>query len=82
AAEVLRVLRPGGSLHLVDFAGEAHGVHGLLARRVHSDRLADNGGDGIPRLLDAAGFECAEVAARRHPILGRITYYRATRPSS
>jgi hypothetical protein len=41
--------------------------------------LADNAGDGIPRLLGAAGLECTEVAARRHPLLGRIAYFRAVR---
>lgn len=82
AAEVSRVLRPGGSLHLADFAGQMHGIHGFLARRVvKSGHLADNEDDGIPRLLNAAGLECAEVAAHRHPIMGRITYYRALRPA-
>ncbi|SRR6266567_1231159 len=82
AAEVRRVLRPGGSLHLVDFAGETHGVHGFLARRVvRTGHVADNRDDGIRRLLDAAGLECAEVAVRRHPIMGRTGYYRAVRPA-
>lgn len=82
ASEVLRVLRPGGSLHLVDFAGQGHGMHGFPARRmVKSGHVTDNNGDGIPRLLNAAGLECTEVASRRHRIIGRITYYRATRPA-
>src|SRR6266702_2786609 len=82
AAEVSRVLRPGGSLHLVDFAGQTHGVHGFLARRVvRSGHLADSLDDGIPRLLAVAGLDCVELAAPRHPVLGRLTYYRATRPA-
>lgn len=81
-AEVYRVLRPGGSLHLADFAGETHGLHGFLARRMaKSGHLADNLDDGIARLLAAAGFECTEVAAQRHPVMGRIGYYRARKPS-
>jgi ubiquinone/menaquinone biosynthesis C-methylase UbiE len=80
AAEVRRVLRPGGSLHLVDFAGEAHGVHGFLSRRVvKSGHVADN--EGIPRLLGAAGLACAEVAVHDHRIMGRTVYYRAVRPA-
>lgn len=81
AAEVARVLRPGGGLHLVDFAGHAHGLHGFLARVVRSGHLADNLDDGIPRLLTAAGLDCTEVASQRHPVLGRVAYYRATRPA-
>jgi ubiquinone/menaquinone biosynthesis C-methylase UbiE len=82
AAEVSRVLRPGGSLHLVDITGQTHGIHGFLARRAAtSDHLADNLGDGISRLLGAADLQCTEVASRRHPVMGRITYFRATRPA-
>lgn len=75
AAEVLRVLRPGASLHLVDITGEMHGMHGLLARRVvRSGHLA---GHGIPQVLNAAGLNCTEAASHRHPVMGQITYYRA-----
>ncbi|HEY3609011.1 MAG TPA: methyltransferase domain-containing protein [Pseudonocardiaceae bacterium] len=83
AAEVVRVLRPGGSLHVADFTGQAHGgIHGFLARRVaKSAHVVDNLDDGIPRLLTMAGLECTEVAAHRHPVMGRITYYRALRPA-
>lgn len=79
--EVFRVLRPGGRLHVVDFAGHAHGVHGFLAQRMaKAGHVADNQDDGIPRLLGAAGFDCAEVSTRSHPVLGTIRYFRATRP--
>lgn len=82
AAEVLRVLRPGGSLHLVDFAGHVHGVHGFLAGRVlKSGHVTGDIGEGVPRLLGTAGLECTVVASHRHHVMGRITYYRATRPA-
>jgi ubiquinone/menaquinone biosynthesis C-methylase UbiE len=82
AAEIRRVLRPGGSLHLVDFVGQTHGVHGFLASRVfRSGHVTDNHDSGIPRLFTAAGLECDEVAVRRAGVLGSAGYYRATRPA-
>ncbi|HET9532222.1 MAG TPA: class I SAM-dependent methyltransferase, partial [Blastocatellia bacterium] len=41
--EVRRVLKPGGSLHLLDFAGPEAGTEGLLVRLFHSShQLRDN----------------------------------------
>ena len=82
AAEVLRVLRPGGRLHLVDIGGEMTAHDGLAARlMMHNRHAAGNLGDSIPRLLRTAGFDCTEVAVQRHRVIGRLTYYRATRPA-
>ncbi|OBH06794.1 SAM-dependent methyltransferase [Mycobacterium sp. E1747] len=82
ATEIFRVLRPGGSLHLVDIGGDPTADHGVLARLIRSNpHAAGNLGDAIPRLLTAAGFDCTEVASTRHRVLGRLNYYRATRPA-
>jgi ubiquinone/menaquinone biosynthesis C-methylase UbiE len=82
AAEILRVLRPGGRLHLVDIGGSMTAHDGLAAWLVmRSPHAAGNLGDAIPRLLRSAGFDCTEVATQRHRFVGRLTYYRATRPA-
>lgn len=80
AAEIFRVLRPGGRLHLVDMGGDMTAHDGLAARLVkHSPHAAGNLGDAIPRLLRTAGFDCTVVATQRHRFVGRLTYYGATR---
>jgi ubiquinone/menaquinone biosynthesis C-methylase UbiE len=82
AAEIFRVLRPGGRLHLVDVGGAMTARDGLAARlMMHSRLAAANLDDSIPRLLRDAGFDCTELASERHRVLGRLSYYRATRPA-
>lgn len=82
-AEVRRVLRPGGSLHLVDFGGASDRSDGLAARVQHRNRLmADNLGERIPQLMTEAGFAGAAEMAHRATRLGRITHYRAVTPDT
>jgi ubiquinone/menaquinone biosynthesis C-methylase UbiE len=79
--EARRVLKPGGSLHLLDFGGEQVRSDGFMARLHHrSDRLRDNFGDRIPTLMREAGFADPTEVASRVTIAGRLTYYRASEP--
>lgn len=76
--EVRRVLRPGGRLQLLDFAGpeEASG----LARWIHSrHRLRDNAADRVVGLMRDTGFVESAAVARRRGLFGTLVYYQAIR---
>ena len=77
--EIRRVLRPGGQLHLVDFAGTPpkRGLSGHLLHR--STRLAGTLGDRVLAAMREA--DLIDVAENGHgrSRLGGYTYYHATR---
>ena len=79
--EVSRVLKPGGSFHLLDFAGVDHGSHGHLGHLIHSsDRLKDNGQERILQLMRRGGFANAKRVKEGSMLFGllRTAYYEAT----
>jgi SAM-dependent methyltransferase len=79
---VRRVLKPGGSLHLVDFGGPHASGHGAHPHgRRSRGRLADNGERTVIGFLQDAGLADAAKTADG-AMLGfvRIVYYRAGRP--
>jgi ubiquinone/menaquinone biosynthesis C-methylase UbiE len=79
--EVRRVLKPGGRLILLDFAGPDSDPHGFLPRRLHaSHRLADNAENRVLALMRAAGFNEARLIRQEALLLGhgRINYYEAS----
>ena len=83
--EVRRVLTPGGSLHMLDFAGAAANGYGLLTRYFHSShRLKDNSEERILTLMNRAGFvSCGKVMEGVMLFRSlRIAYYRASVPIS
>jgi SAM-dependent methyltransferase len=79
--EVLRVLRPGGALHLVDADGEghAHGGHDHQHRGHAHGPARHHVGAALPDLLRRAGFaEVTETGSDSRRRVGRFTFYRAT----
>jgi ubiquinone/menaquinone biosynthesis C-methylase UbiE len=76
--EIRRVLKPRGSLHLLDFGGTHDHSDGFLSRLLHrSEHLRDNSGDTILALMREAGFADPTEVAQQRTIFGRIFYYQA-----
>lgn len=66
-SETFRVLRPGGSVHIVDIVGHRMGVA--------------NDAEVILDLLRSSGFEVADLGSRRLRFVGPVTFYRGMRPA-
>ncbi len=81
--DVSRVLRPGGSLHLLDFGRPRSRYSSVLARLLHrGQHHRDNIEGHIPEVMSESGFaESAEVA-HRSTVFGTISYYRAAQPGA
>jgi ubiquinone/menaquinone biosynthesis C-methylase UbiE len=76
--EVRRVLRPGGRLELLDFAGPASSGHGALSRLIHSHhRLKDNSDARILDLIALAGFGTPRKVREQGTIFGRLAFFQA-----
>jgi len=80
--EVRRVLKPGGSFHMLDFADpRSGGVHGRLSHLVHSSkRLKDNNEGRMLELMKRAGLVTPVTVAERSLLVGHVAYYQALAP--
>ncbi len=82
--ETRRVLKPGGSLHLLDFVRE-HGSHSGTAgngQLIHrSGAAADRIEGRMTSIMDEAGLVYAREVSRGNFFFGPIAYYRASNPA-
>lgn len=79
--EVRRVLKPGGRLELLDFAGPEFASGGRIARRLHAHALMqDNAATRVLGLCRQAGLLDARPVGHRSFLLGHVAYYEASRP--
>jgi ubiquinone/menaquinone biosynthesis C-methylase UbiE len=78
--EVFRVLKRGGSFHLLDFVPK-DGAHGFIDRFFHSHaRLKDNTHGRILELMNRAGFSESKKMKEESKLfnLMRAAYYKAS----
>jgi ubiquinone/menaquinone biosynthesis C-methylase UbiE len=76
--EVRRVLKPGGSLHMLDFGGSETSRHGFLGHLLHSShRLKDNSESRILALMSQARFSDARKVGQQTMLFWKIAYYQA-----
>lgn len=81
AAEVFRILRPGGELHVLDF-GKPHNAYALLVSYFTrwGEELLENVQGLLPDIFRGAGFNIVEESAHFSTLFGTVSLYRARKP--
>lgn len=83
-SEFLRVLRPGGALHIADFGSPANWLMRFALVFIHlshrPETLKDNLEGRFPRLILDAGFEKVEERASVSSLFGTISIWRGHKP--
>lgn len=77
-AEVRRVLKPGGRLEFLDFAG---GTHHSLAQVLHRRKASAAVNDRLLARMRDAGLVGATCTATLGTLVGTIAYYQASAPA-
>ena len=82
--EILRVLRPGGELHVADWGRPHNLLMRLLAFSVRVGdsfaRTADNVKGRLPALFRDVGFEKVSETARFATLFGTLSLYKVRKP--
>jgi ubiquinone/menaquinone biosynthesis C-methylase UbiE len=80
-ADVFRVLRGGGELHVVDF-GPPRNLYSRLAAFIsaRAEQVADNVRGRLPGMFREARFDHVEETGQLMTIAGALSFYRAVKP--
>jgi FkbM family methyltransferase len=77
--EVQRVLKPGGTFQLMDFAGADLNSHGLVRLFHRAHVLRDNAEGYVLSLMAKAGLADPQRVSCKRVFLAYVAHYRATR---
>jgi hypothetical protein len=84
AAEVARVLKPGGELHVIDLGRPPDPLMRAAVTTVRIfdgfERTRDNVAGALPAIFEEAGLEGATEVRRFRTPIGGLSLYRARRP--
>jgi ubiquinone/menaquinone biosynthesis C-methylase UbiE len=79
--EVLRILRPGGELHIVDFGKPRSPIVKPITQVIaRLEEATDNLNGLLPAMLAESGFVQVEETGYIVTLLGSLSFYRAVRP--
>jgi ubiquinone/menaquinone biosynthesis C-methylase UbiE len=85
-AQVRRVLKPGGRLHVADWGRPGDPLMAALSLAIRAfdgfEVTAQNLRGALPSLFEEAGLEHARERARLRTALGTLALYRARKPTS
>jgi SAM-dependent methyltransferase len=84
-AQVRRVLKPGGRLHVADWGRPGDPLMAALFLSVRAfdgfEVTADNARGALPEMFEDAGLEDARECRRLRTVLGTLALYSAQRPA-
>lgn len=80
--EILRVLKPGGTLVIVDFGRPQNALAGAMAHVLqYLEPTGDLSRGILPEILRAARFEHVQVVTQFMTAVGSLSLYRGQKPS-